>query len=375
MKHSPPYRADHVGSLLRPAEVQKARASFSQNEIGSEELAEIEDAAIKRIIARQESIGLQSVTDGEIRRETWLGDFLLGLDGTTAVVYESSLQPHREKSESKGKPHKINRITGKIGFSSHPMIEHFRFLNQHTKHTAKMTIPAPAMLLSASRDWRQVVDRDVYPDINEFYHDVGITYRDVVRAFYDAGCRYLQFDDVNLAYFCDPDIRKQLESRGDHPDEMLEKWISVVETAISGRPADMHITTHICRGNFRSKWFVQGGYEPIAERLFNRFDYNGYFLEYDTDRAGSFEPLRFLPKGAKAVVLGLVTTKSGELEDRAKIKARIEEAAEYVSLDQLCLSPQCGFASTEEGNLLTEEEQWDKLALIVDVASEVWPDA
>lgn len=269
----------------------------------------------------------------------------------------------------------IPAVTGKIGFADHPMLAHFKYLAARTSQTAKMTIPAPAMLVSALRDWRQVVNRDVYPDITEFYHDLALAYREAVMAFYAAGCRYLQFDDVNLAYLCDPGARARIQARGDDPDALLQTWVDTVNTAIAERPKDMTITTHICRGNFRSTWLAEGGYEPIADVLFNQYDYDGYFLEYDSERAGGFEPLRFVPKGRKFVVLGLITTKSGALEDKKTIEARIEAASKYVELERLCLSPQCGFASTEEGNLLTEDEQWAKLGHVVDIAAAVWPDA
>jgi 5-methyltetrahydropteroyltriglutamate--homocysteine methyltransferase len=369
MRQSPPFRADHVGSLLRPAEVKQARTELEGGRITTEQLDEIEDAAVEQAIRKQESVGLRSVTDGEIRRRTWHGDFLAALDGTALVATEV-----RPKD---GPPVtiKIPTVTGKIGFSGHPMIEHFDYLRRRTQQTPKMTVPAPAMLVSALRDWRNVVDRDVYPDIDELYWDLGLAYREVVSAFYAAGCRYLQFDDVNLAYLCDPASRAQIQERGDDPDALLDKWIATVNTAIEGRPDDMIMTTHICRGNFRSTWLAQGGYEPIADALFNRFDYNGYFLEYDSERAGGFEPLRFVPSNDKFVVLGLITTKTGELEDRDLIKSRVDAASKYVATDRLCLSPQCGFASTEEGNLISEDEQWAKLAEVVAISAEIWDDA
>jgi 5-methyltetrahydropteroyltriglutamate--homocysteine methyltransferase len=279
----------------------------------------------------------------------------------------------KQRTEA-AKPKKTVIVTGEIGFSNHPMLGHFRFVRENTKATPKMTIPAPAMMVSAARNWRQIVSRQAYADINDFYGDLGLAYRKAVKAFYDVGCRYLQFDDVNMAYLCDPNVRAQLKSRGDDPDTLLRTWVDVVNTAISNRPSDMVIATHICRGNFRSSWFASGGYEPIADVLFNQFDYDGYFLEYDSERAGGFEPLRFVPKGKKFVVLGLLTSKTGDLEDKGLIKSRIEAATRYVDLGQLCLSPQCGFSSTEHGNVLAEERQWDKLAEVVEIADEVWSD-
>jgi 5-methyltetrahydropteroyltriglutamate--homocysteine methyltransferase len=249
------------------------------------------------------------------------------------------------------------------------MVDHFRFLKQHTKATPKMTIPSPSVL--HFRGGRKAVSLSIYPDMAEFYNDLGLAYRDTVAAYADAGCRYLQVDETNIAYLCDIGQRQALKERGDDPDALPQIYASMINTAISGRPADMVITMHLCRGNFRSSWIAQGGYEPVAEILFQEIGVDGYFMEYDTDRAGGFEPLRFVPKG-KQVVLGLVTSKSGQLESKDEIKRRIEQAARYLELDQLCLSPQCGFASTEEGNLLTEDAQWAKLERIVEIAREVW---
>jgi 5-methyltetrahydropteroyltriglutamate--homocysteine methyltransferase len=373
MKNTPPFRADHVGSLLRPAEIRRARAKLAEGQISADEFVAMEDQAVSRLIESQESVGLKSITDGEARRATWMGDFLQALDGTTII--ETQIKPRTADKDAALNTIKIPTVTGRIGFSTHPMLEHFRFLKRHTKATPKMTIPAPAMIVSALRNWRDIVSADAYPEMQEFYSDLAVAYRDAVRAFYDAGCRYLQFDDVNLAYLCDPNSREQLKARGDDPDAMLQTWVSVVNSAIADRPDDMAITTHICRGNFRSKWLAEGDYEPIADALFNQFDYDGYFLEYDTDRAGSFEPLRFVPAGKKFIVLGLITTKSGVLEDRDAIKTRVDEAAKFVDIDRLCLSPQCGFASTEEGNLISEDEQWAKLEEVVTVAGQIWPDA
>jgi 5-methyltetrahydropteroyltriglutamate--homocysteine methyltransferase len=374
MKTTPPFRADHVGSLLRPAEVRVARAERAEGRITAQQLAAIEDRAIERVVAHQEAIGLRSITDGEIRRESWVGDFLSGLDGTTTVLVDDPMSAQGKQRTEAAKPKKTVIVTGEIGFSNHPMLGHFRFVRENTKATPKMTIPAPAMMVSAARNWRQIVSRQAYADINDFYGDLGLAYRKAVKAFYDVGCRYLQFDDVNMAYLCDPNVRAQLKSRGDDPDTLLRTWVDVVNTAISNRPSDMVIATHICRGNFRSSWFASGGYEPIADVLFNQFDYDGYFLEYDSERAGGFEPLRFVPKGKKFVVLGLLTSKTGDLEDKGLIKSRIEAATRYVDLGQLCLSPQCGFSSTEHGNVLAEERQWDKLAEVVEIADEVWSD-
>jgi 5-methyltetrahydropteroyltriglutamate--homocysteine methyltransferase len=325
----------------------------------------VEDAAIERAIARQAEIGLRSATDGEFRRAMWHFDFLERLDGVESfrsdhgIVFKGGIE-----TQAKGL-----RVTGKIGFSTHPMIDHFRFLRDHTEATPKMTIPSPSVL--HFRGGRKAVSTEVYPGMEEFYRDLGLAYGDAVQAFAHAGCRYLQLDEVNLAYLCDPEQRQILRDRGDNPGQLPRVYADMINTAIARRPPDMAITMHLCRGNFRSSWIAQGGYEPVAELLFNQIGVDGYFMEFDTERAGGFEPLRFVPKG-KTVVLGLVTSKAGELESVDELERRIADAAKYVPLDQLCLSPQCGFASTEEGNSLTEDEQWAKLKRIVEVARKVW---
>jgi 5-methyltetrahydropteroyltriglutamate--homocysteine methyltransferase len=262
------------------------------------------------------------------------------------------------------------RIVGKLGFSDHPMVEHFKFLKSHTRLTPKMTIPAPPVL--HFRLAKDGISKKVYPDLDAFFHDLGETYKKAVKAFYDAGCRYLQFDDTVWAYLCSQEELRKARERMANVDELQPIYARMINTALEARPADMTITTHVCRGNFRSTWIAEGGYEPVAEMLLGNVNYDGYFLEYDTERAGGFEPLRFLPKGKKIVVLGLVTSKSGTLEKRDDIKRRIEEAAKFASLEQFCLSPQCGFASTEEGNILAEDEQWAKLAMIAEIAEQVW---
>ena len=364
LRTTPPFRADHVGSLLRPPELREARARRARGEIAAEALKAIEDRAIEAVIAKEESVGLRGVTDGEFRREFWHFDFLTRLDGVESFLADHGIQFKGGETKPKGL-----RVTGKIGFSGHPMIEHFRFLKAHTKATPKMTIPSPSVL--HFRGGRKAVPEAIYPSMDEFYRDLGAAYHKSVRAFADAGCRYLQLDETNLAYLCDPDQRQMLKDRGDDPERLPGIYADMINTAISDRPADMTITMHLCRGNFKSMWIAQGGYEPVAEILFNRINVNGYFMEYDSERAGGFEPLRFVPKG-KTVVLGLVTSKTGTLESKDDLKRRLNDAAKYLDMDQLCLSPQCGFASTEEGNVLTEAEQWAKLARIVEVASDVW---
>jgi 5-methyltetrahydropteroyltriglutamate--homocysteine methyltransferase len=361
----PPFRADHVGSLLRPPALKEARASRDRGGVTTEELRAAEDSTIVRIIEKQAEIGLQSATDGEFRRAFWHFDFLEGLDGVEGfqadhgIAFQGGIE-----TAAKGL-----RVTGKVGFSGHPMIGHFTFLRDHTRATPKMTIPSPSVL--HFRGGRRAVSQWVYAGMDEFYRDLGTAYRGAVRAFADAGCRYLQLDEVNLAYLCDAEQRQMLRDRGDDPEKLPAIYAEMINTAISDRPADMTITMHLCRGNFRSSWIATGGYEPVAELLFNQIGVNGYFMEFDTERAGGFEPLRFVPKD-KVVVLGLVTSKSGALESPDELKRRIEQASKYLDVDQMCLSPQCGFASTEEGNVLTEDEQWAKLARIVEVARSVW---
>jgi 5-methyltetrahydropteroyltriglutamate--homocysteine methyltransferase len=362
---APPFRADHVGSLLRTAALKEARAKRERGEIDADALRAVEDEEIVKLIRKQEDAGLQSVTDGEYRRASWQTDFLVALDGV------ESYHGERKFKFQGAQPRPILlRLNGKLGsLSGHPMIEHFRFVAQHARGTAKMTIPSPSTL--HFRYGREAVPEAIYPTMDEFYRDLGVTYGQTVRAFADAGCRYLQLDEVNLAYLCDPALREQVRARGDDPDTLPQVYAGMLNAAIAGIPADMTITMHLCRGNFRSTFVATGGYEPIAEMLFNTIGVHGYFMEYDTERAGGFEPLRFVPKG-KHVVLGLVTSKSGVLESRDDIRRRIEAAAKFVDIDQLCLSPQCGFASTEDGNTLAEEEQWAKLRMIVEVAQEVW---
>jgi 5-methyltetrahydropteroyltriglutamate--homocysteine methyltransferase len=361
----PPFRADHVGSFLRPAALKEARAKREQGKTSAAELKAVEDREIENIIAKQEEIGLKLATDGEFRRSWWHFDFLGQLDGVEPYEAEQGIQFHGVQTKAQGL-----RIVGKLGFSNHPMVEHFKFLKAHTKVTPKMTIPAPPVL--HFRLPKDGIDKSVYPDLDGFFHDLGQAYKTAVRAFYDAGCRYLQFDDTVWAYLCSQEELRKARERMSNVDTLQATYASVINAALSAKPADMTITTHVCRGNFRSTWIAEGGYEPVAQTLLGKTNYDGYFLEYDTERAGGFEPLRFLPKGNKIVVLGLVTSKSGTLEKKDDIKRRIGEAAKFAPLDQFCLSPQCGFASTEEGNILAENEQWAKLRMIADLADEVW---
>jgi 5-methyltetrahydropteroyltriglutamate--homocysteine methyltransferase len=362
MKRStPPFRADHVGSLLRSAPLREARAKRAAGEIGADQLKGVEDQEILKIIAKQEEIGLDAITDGEFRRSWWHYDFLGQLDGVELMQVDHGIQFTGVQTKAEA-PH----VKGKLGSKHHPQIAHFEFLKAHTKKTPKMAIPSPSML--HYRGGRKLIDESVYPTMDEFYADLGQAYKQAVHGFYDAGCRYLQLDDCSFAYLCDTKQREMLQARGEDPDHQGEIYAGMINAALEGRPKDLVVTTHVCRGNFRSTFVASGGYERVADLLFN---VDGYFLEWDNERSGGFEPLRFLPKG-KHVVLGLVTSKTGELESKDQIKRQIDAACKYASLDQFCLSPQCGFASTEEGNALTEDQQWAKLRLVVELSEEIW---
>jgi len=360
----PPFRADHVGSLLRPAALKEAREKRAKGDIDAAALKQVEDREIERVIKKQEEVGLRSITDGEFRRSWWHLDFLWGLDGIEKHVMDSGIAFAGVNTRNEGV-----KVTGKVGFSGHPMIEHFKFVAAHTRATPKITIPAPSA--AYGRPAPTPIDRKVYPKLDAFFEDLGQAYKKAVRAFADAGCRYLQLDEVFIAMLCDPKYCQQMKDRGDDPEKLGELYGDLINTAMSDIPSDMRITMHLCRGNYKSTFMGTGGYEAEQEILFNRIKVHGYFMEYDTERAGGFEPLRLVPKD-RQVVLGLVTTKTGRLERKDDLKRRIEEATKYISLDQLCLSPQCGFASTEEGNVLAEEEQWAKLRMIVELADEVW---
>ena len=360
----PPFRADHVGSLLRPVALKKAREQRAKGEITPAQLKEIEDREIERVIKKQEDVGLLSITDGEFRRSWWHLDFLWGLDGIEKHIMDTGVAFAAVTTRNEGL-----KITGKVGFSRHPMIEHFKFVAAHTRRTPKITIPAPSA--AYGRPMRTPIDQKAYPKLDAFFEDLGRAYKKAVRAFADAGCRYLQLDEVFIAMLCDPKYRQAMKDRGDDPEKLGELYGDLINIAMSDIPSDMTITMHMCRGNYKSTFMGSGGYEAEQEILFNRIKVHGYFMEYDTERAGGFEPLKLLPKD-RHVVLGLVTTKTGRLESKDEIKRRIDAASKYISLDQLCLSPQCGFASTEEGNVLAEDEQWAKLRMIVEVADEVW---
>src|ERR1700761_9374121 len=362
---TPPFRADHVGSLLRTAPLKDARAKHTKGAITAAALKEVEDREIEKVINKQEDIGLKLATDGEFRRSWWHFDFFRGLDGVTPFVADHGIKFAGVETKAEA-----IKITGKVGFGGHPMLDHFRFLKAHARVTPKMCIPAPSTF--HFRQGRALISREVYPDLELFFADLAAAYRAAIRAFYDAGCRYLQLDDTAWSMVCDPSEREKSKDRGDDPDTLPKRYARLTNAALQDKPADMAITMHSCRGNFRSTFIASGGYEFVADQLLGNTGLDGYFLEYDTERAGGFEPLRYFPKGKQQLVLGLLTSKNGALEQKDDIKRRIDEASKYVPLDQLCLSPQCGFASTEEGNVLSEEEQWAKLRTIVEIAEEVW---
>jgi 5-methyltetrahydropteroyltriglutamate--homocysteine methyltransferase len=365
MRTKPPFRADHVGSLLRPQALKEARAKREAGAITAAQLKAMEDREIRRVIDKQQEIGLKLATDGEFRRAWWHFDFLGMLKGVELYEADHGIQFQGVQTKAQS-----IRITGKLGFSDHAMLEHFRFLKANCRVMPKMTIPSPSVL--HFRLAKDAISKNAYSDLDTFFQDLGDTYRKAVRAFYEAGCRYLQFDDTVWAYLCSQEELRKARERMANVEALPNIYAAVINAALAQKPADMTVTTHVCRGNFRSTWIAEGGYEPVAQTLLRNLPYDGYFLEYDTDRAGGFEPLRFLPKGEKMVVLGLVTSKFGTLERKDDIKRRIDQAAKYVQPEQLCLSPQCGFASTEEGNILAEDEQWAKLRLIVELTNEVW---
>jgi 5-methyltetrahydropteroyltriglutamate--homocysteine methyltransferase len=358
----PPFRADQVGSLLRPKELATARARFKKNEISQNELKAIEDRSIREAVSKQEAVGLQSITDGEMRRDWWHLDFMTQLDGVTAVV-----NPGPKFGGTEEQP-PIPSVTGKVGCSKPIMADHFAFLKSVTKQTAKFTIPSPAML--HLRGGRSSISKEVYPDLAEFWADTSAAYRKAIRHLADAGCTYLQLDDVSFSYLCDPKIQDTARKNGDDPAKLPRTYANAITEALKDRPAGMAVTMHTCRGNFKSSWVASGGYESVAEAMFSS-GVDAFFMEFDSERAGGFEPLRHLPKGKK-VVLGIMTSKTPELESKEFLIGKIKEAAKFVPLEDLCLSPQCGFSSTHHGNSLTADEQWRKLERVVEVSREVW---
>ena len=366
----PPFRADHVGSLLRPRRLLQARGDHGAGRIGADELRAVEDDAIREIVRKQEETGLQSATDGEFRRESWHMDFIYQLDGITKEAGHISVKFHNEQGDIEFTPAALH-VDGKLGVSKTIFGDAFRFLQETvTRARPKLTIPSPSMV--HYRGGKAAIDPRVYPDMDEFWVDLVAAYREEVRRLGELGCTYLQFDDTSLAYINDPHQRDYIASIGGDPERQHVEYIRHINEALAGRPDGMGVTTHSCRGNFQSSWAAEGSWDYVAEALLNELDVDGFFMEWDDERSGGFEPLRFLPKGEKQVVLGLVTTKRGELESKDELKRRIAEASRYAPVEQLCLSPQCGFSSTVEGNLLSQEEQWAKLRLIVEVAEEVW---
>lgn len=370
LRQRAPYRADIVGSFLRPEAVAEARRRFAAGEVAASDLRAVEDAAIADLVEKEKAAGLELATDGEFRRSWWHFDFFGFLDGVEIVELDHGIQFQGVQTKPRGV-----HVSGPIRFTDdHPFLAHFRFLKERADAagvTPKFTIPAPTVL-----DFRIEpghIDPVAYPGGHSAIgDDLVAAYRDAWQAFYDAGARYLQFDDTAWAYLCSDVELEKARERGIDTDGIAERYATLLNRVLDGKPDDLVVTTHVCRGNFRSTWISSGGYEPVAEQLLGNTAYDGYFLEYDSERAGGFEPLRFLPEGDKRVVLGLITTKSGELEDPELIKRRIDEASRFAPLDQLALSPQCGFASTEEGNLLTEDEQWAKIRAVVDIAADVW---
>jgi 5-methyltetrahydropteroyltriglutamate--homocysteine methyltransferase len=365
----PPFRADHVGSLLRPPELLRAREDFAARRISADELREVEDGAIHDVVRMQEDVGLQSATDGEFRRTSWHMDFIYQLEGIDPADEQIKVAFHNEQGDVEFTTAALS-VHDRVGLSKTIFGEAFEALKSTTRSAApKLTIPSPSMV--HYRGGQAAIDEDVYPEIEEFWRDLVAAYREEVRRLGELGCTYLQFDDTSLAYLNDPKQREYIASIGGDREHQHEVYIRHINEALAGRPEGMTVTTHMCRGNFRSSWAAEGGYDFVADALFNQLEVDGFFLEYDDERSGTFEPLRFVPEG-KMVVLGLVTTKRGELESKDELKRRIDEASRFVPLEQLCLSPQCGFSSTVEGNLVTYEQQVAKLRLIVETAHEVW---
>ena len=366
----PPFRADHVGSLLRPARLLAARDKHAAGELSLDQLRAAEDEAIREVVQMQRDVGLQSATDGEFRRSSWHMDFIYRLGGIEKAPGDIQVKFHNADGDIEFTPAAIH-VAAKVHLSEPIFGQDFGFLQSTVAAgtTPKLTIPSPSMV--HYRGGAAAINPDVYADVDAFWTDLTAAYADQVRAVHNLGCRYLQFDDTSLAYLNDPRQRAEMADKGEDAEHLHETYIRHINEALADRPADLTVTTHMCRGNFRSSWVAEGGYDFVAEALFGELGVDGFFLEYDDARSGGFEPLRFVPKG-KMVVLGLVTTKRGALEDKDQLKRRIEEAAQYVPIEQLCLSPQCGFSSTVEGNTVTYDEEVAKLSLIVETAAEVW---
>ncbi len=363
---TPPFRADHVGSLLRPPGVHAARQRRADGEISAAELRAIEDEAIADAVRKLEATGMRSITDGEFRRAWFHLDFLQQLDG---VIVTGNIAASSDAADTVHMTPPKLAVTGPLRHVRDIQVADYEYLASVATEMPKVCIPSPTMV--HFRGGRAAIDIEAYPDLDLFFADLAACYRDEIAALHAAGCRYLQLDDTNLAYLCDPAMRQGAIDRGDDPDTLPRTYAALINEALQGRPEDLTVCVHLCRGNYRSTWFAQGGYEPVAEVLFNELAVDGYFLEYDDERSGDFAPLRFVPDG-KQVVLGLVTSKRPELESSDELARRVDEAAAHIPLDRLCLSPQCGFASTVEGNALTEDEQWAKLRLVVDTAARIW---
>lgn len=368
-KSNPPFRADHVGSLLRPQELLDARAQFQNGEISAEALRQVEDQAIEKAIKKQEAIGLRSITDGEFRRTYFHVDFLEKLEGVS-VSGGIGVKFHRKDGVVEFAPPRLT-ISGKLRHKEDIQRADFEYLQSITSQTPKVTIPSPTM--THFRGGRKAIDIDAYPELDEFFEDLAQAYRDEINSLYQAGCRYIQMDDTNLAYLCDPQLREGARQRGDDPNELPRTYAELINAVVDDRPDDLTIAVHMCRGNFQSAWVAEGSYEPVAEILFNTMNIDAFFLEYDDERSGDFKPLRFVPED-KTVVLGLVTTKVSVMESPDELKQRVDEAAKYMPLENMSLSPQCGFSSTVHGNLISHEEQWRKLELVVNTAREIWGD-
>jgi len=369
VRTTPPFRADHVGSLLRPARLIAARERHAKGEIAAEELRAVEDDAIREVVKLQEEIGLQGVTDGEFRRTSWSSDFLSRIEGVTVTAgqFVSSFQ-RADGADLAHRPPTM-KVTGRLRNPGGIQVADFAFLKSVVKNTPKVSIPSPSML--HFRGGREAVDRTAYPEMEAFFADLAAVYREELRLLGEAGARYVQLDDTNFAYLCDPRIREATKARGEDLDALPRTYCRLLNEAIRDRPPGMAVCVHMCRGNFRSAWVAEGGYEPVAEVLFNELAVDGIFMEYDDERSGDFAPLRFVPRD-KIIVLGLLTSKRAELESADEIKRRIDEAARYLDLDQLALSPQCGFSSTAHGNELGIDDQTAKLRRIVELAGEIW---
>lgn len=368
-----PFRADHVGSLLRPAELHQARKDFAEGRLDAEGLRVVEDEAVVKAVRMQEEVGLLAVTDGEYRRATWHMDYLYAIGGVTKVKETLEVAFHNAEGDIRWTPSGL-RVIEPLSLKTVIFGEDFRFLKSVTNRgVAKLTIPSPSMM--HYRGGNAAIDKAAYPDMDGFWADLAKVYRDEIAGLDALGCTYLQLDDTSLAYLNDPAQRAHVDQIGGRGEDQHLTYIRVMNDALRGRPEGMTVATHLCRGNFRSSWVASGSYDHVADALFNQLEVDGYFLEFDDERSGGFEPLRFLPKGDKRVVLGLVTTKHAALETKDLLLRRIEQASKFAPLDQLCISPQCGFSSTVEGNDLSWQRQVDKLALVVEVAREVWGDA